>query len=105
MTPHLDAGPCLVQRRTPIGPNETSEDLEPRLAELGVVAVIEAIDLLATGRAHHVAISQDSSKATKAPRLKKEDGLINWLRTAAEIHNQVAALSTLAQNVHVFAPQ
>ena len=35
MTPQLDAGPCLVQHRTPIGPDETAPDLETRLAELG----------------------------------------------------------------------
>jgi methionyl-tRNA formyltransferase len=91
MTPHLDAGPCLVQKRTSIGPNETSEDLEPRLAQLGVSAVHESIGLLASGRADDVAIPQDPKQATKAPRLKKEDGLVNWSRTAAEIHNQVRA--------------
>src|SRR5206468_6258911 len=47
MTPQLDGGPCLVQRRTPIAAGETAPQLEARLAHLGVDAVLEAITLLA----------------------------------------------------------
>jgi methionyl-tRNA formyltransferase len=90
MTPQLDAGPCLVQKSTSIGPQETALDLEPRLAEFGVAAVLEAIELLQAGRTDD-AIPQDSSLASKAPRLKKTDGLIDWSRTARDIHNQVRA--------------
>ena len=49
MTPQLDAGPCLVQHRTPIGPTETAPELEARLAELGTGAVLEAIGILSRG--------------------------------------------------------
>ncbi|MEX2141298.1 MAG: methionyl-tRNA formyltransferase [Pirellulales bacterium] len=90
MTPRLDAGPCLVQRSTPIEPNETAMDLEPRLADLGARAVLEAINLLDSGHAAAV-IPQDPKLATKAPRLKKTDGLIDWSRPAREIRNQVRA--------------
>jgi methionyl-tRNA formyltransferase len=91
MTPQLDGGPCLVQTRTPIGPEETTPELEARLAELGVAAVLEAINLLASGEASKTP-PQDPKLATKAPRLKKEDGLVNWSRPAAAIANQVRAL-------------
>jgi methionyl-tRNA formyltransferase len=91
MTPQLDGGPCLVQRRTAIGPQETTAELEPRLAELGVSAVLEAINLLATGEATKMP-PQDPKLATKAPRLKKQDGAVDWSRPAVAIFNQVRAL-------------
>jgi methionyl-tRNA formyltransferase len=47
MTPQLDAGPCLVQVRTPIRADEDAQALEARLAEMGVDAVRDALDLLA----------------------------------------------------------
>ncbi len=90
MTPKLDAGPCLVQRATPIGPDETAVELEPRLAELGAPAVLEAIEMLAEGRSG-AGIVQDPAAATQAPRLKKSDGLIDWTRSAEQIRNQVRA--------------
>jgi methionyl-tRNA formyltransferase len=91
MTPKLDAGPALVQRSTPIGANETAPELELRLAALGSGAVLEAIDVLATGR-EGCGIEQDPKLATKAPRLKKEDGLVDWTRSAVCLFNQVKAL-------------
>lgn len=93
MTPRLDAGPCLVQRATPIEPDECADQLERRLAELGVSAVHEAIELLQEwdGQSTLGAI-QDSQQATKAPRLKKSDGRIDWKKSAAAIRNQVRAL-------------
>jgi methionyl-tRNA formyltransferase len=91
MTPRLDAGPCLVQRRTVIDSNETAIDLEPRLAELGAPAVLQAIEMLERGKAVD-ACPQDATKATKAPRLKKTDGLVDWSRAAIQIRNQVRAL-------------
>ena len=89
MTAGLDAGPAIVQRATPIGPEETAAEVEPRLAELGAPAVLEAIEALEAGTARP--IEQDHRQATRAPRLKKEDGAVDWSRPAAEIHNQVRA--------------
>ncbi len=91
MTPQLDAGPCLVQVRTPIEPQETTPHLEIRLAELGISAVIKAIEMLSRGDTQNV-VSQAANLATKAPRLKKEDGQVDWSRPAAAISNQVRAL-------------
>jgi methionyl-tRNA formyltransferase len=90
MTPRIDAGPALAQARTPIGPEETAADLEPRLAELGAPLVCRVIDDLAAGRASP--IPQDSVQASRAPRLKKNDGEIDWSRDAAAIKNQIRAL-------------
>jgi methionyl-tRNA formyltransferase len=91
MTAKLDAGPCLIQKQTPIDPDETSLDLEPRLAELGAPAVLEAIELVAGGVSGS-GVPQDTEMATKAPRLSKTDGLVDWSRTSTEIRNQVRAL-------------
>jgi methionyl-tRNA formyltransferase len=92
MTPRLDGGPIIAVRRTPIGPRETNEELEPRLAMLGVEAVREAIDLLARARpGEALGEPQDVSQATKAPRLSKTQGLVDWSRTDMQIVNQVRA--------------
>ncbi len=90
MTPGLDAGPCLAQQRTPIDPDEDAEHLEARLAKLGAEAVLQVIDALESSHAQPVV--QDKSLASKAPRLKKELGAIDWSRSAIEIKNQVRGL-------------
>jgi methionyl-tRNA formyltransferase len=91
MTPQLDGGPALVQLHTPIGPEETSPELEARLSTVGIGAVLEAIKIISQG-GPMAGIVQNSSQATKAPRLTKELGQVNWTRSAGEIFNQVRAL-------------
>ncbi len=83
----LDTGPMLLSRRTSIGPEETSGQLEPRLARLGAELLIETVSGLASGTLHPV--PQDHTQATLAPLLKKEDGRIDWTRPAQELVNQV----------------
>jgi methionyl-tRNA formyltransferase len=90
MTPQIDAGPCIAQAATPIGAEETAVEVEARLAELGAPLVRSAIDALAAGRAE--ALPQNPSLASKAPRLKKTDGAIDWARPAECLKNQVRAL-------------
>jgi methionyl-tRNA formyltransferase len=90
MTPGLDAGPCLGQQRVAIDPDEDAGQLEARLATLGAKLVCQVVDQLAAGSARP--LEQDPSLASKAPRLKKEHGAIDWSRTAGEIKNQVRAL-------------
>jgi methionyl-tRNA formyltransferase len=90
MTPVVDAGPCIAQAETEIEPEETAAELEKRLAELGAWLILRAIDAMKSGNLE--AIAQDPSLASKAPRLKKSDGLIDWLRSAAAIKNQIRAM-------------
>jgi methionyl-tRNA formyltransferase len=90
MTPGLDAGPCLGQQRTPIDPDEDAGQLEARLASMGANLVLQVIEQLETGTSKP--IPQDKTLASKAPRLKKEQGAIDWSRPAQEIKNQVRAL-------------
>lgn len=89
MTRGLDAGPSLSQESVVIGDDETAETLEPRLAELGVTLTLDVVDALAAD--HAEATAQDMSLATRAPRLKKSDGAIDWTRTATQIRNQIRA--------------
>jgi methionyl-tRNA formyltransferase len=72
----LDSGPVLLSRRLEIGPEETSADLEQRLARLGATVLREAVTGLAEGRL--TPTPQDDSRATLAPRLRKEEGRIDW---------------------------
>ena len=91
MTPKLDAGPCLAQRSVTISSDETAVELEARLADLGVQSVLDAIKTLTTP-GEPVGIDQDGLAVTLAPRLKKEDGRVDWSRSAEQIRNQVRAL-------------
>jgi len=90
ITPQLDAGPSIAQARVAIGPDETAVELEARLAELGAGLICEAIDRLELGDVQPIA--QDAALASKAPRLKKTDGAIDWTRPALAIKNQIRAL-------------
>ncbi len=90
MTPGLDAGPCLGIQRISISGDETAGELEARMAELGAELVTQVVDQLEEGIANPV--MQDKSQVTKAPRLSKEHGQIDWKRPAQEIKNQIRAL-------------
>lgn len=90
MTPQVDAGPCLAQATTPIDPEENAVELECRLAALGAPLVLQTIDMIAAGSPRP--LPQDPALATKAPRLKKTDGAIDWSRSASAIKNQIRAL-------------
>jgi len=93
MTPKLDGGPILAIARTPIGEDETSAELEPRLSQLGVPAVLNAIEQLSHwDRVSPIGTPQDQSLATHARRLRKTDGNVVWTRSARRIHNQVRGL-------------
>ena len=90
MTPRVDAGPVIAQGRTPIEPDETAQELEVRLADIGAWFVTRAIDLLEAGNLQ--ALPQNPALASQAPRIKKTDGLIDWGRPATAIHNHVRAM-------------
>ncbi len=90
MTPKIDAGGIVSIARTPIGPDETAGELEVRLAQLGAPLIAEAIAALAAGSV--TILPQDRSKVTKAPKLRKEDGLIDWRKPAQSVHDLVRAM-------------
>ena len=86
----MDAGPMLGKASRSIGPDETSDVVERDLATLGAELLIRTLEDLTEGRTS--AQDQDHSLATFAPRLTKQDGVIDWSATAREIHNQVRGL-------------
>jgi methionyl-tRNA formyltransferase len=91
MTTKLDAGPVLQQRQTPIQPDESADALEARLSQLGVEPTILAIETLALGD-EQAGIEQDPEKTTKAPRLKKSDGQLDFRYPIAWIDRQIRGL-------------
>lgn len=86
----LDTGPVLASLSTPIGPQEDSRDLSSRLSVLGAKLLVETLEGLSKGIV--VARPQEEQGATYAPRLCKEDGLIDWGQPAERIWRQVRAL-------------
>ncbi|HEV2299383.1 MAG TPA: methionyl-tRNA formyltransferase [Candidatus Acidoferrales bacterium] len=85
----LDTGPILEQVEVDIGPEETAPQLSERMAEAGAPLMLGTLRRLAQGTIQSK--PQDNSKATLAPPLKKEEGLIDWPKPAASIYNQIRA--------------
>jgi methionyl-tRNA formyltransferase len=83
----MDTGPILSQSELDIGPDETAPELYARMSEAGSELVVET--LLKFGRAEIAPIPQNSANASYAPILKKEDGRIEWSRTAQQIYNRI----------------
>ncbi len=90
ITPRIDAGGMIAVARTTIGPDETAGELEHRLALIGAPLIAQAIESIAANTAQ--VIPQDRSKVTRAPKLSKDDGLIDWSLPALSIHNHVRAM-------------
>lgn len=86
----LDAGPMLAAATRPIGPDETSVEVERALADLGASLLMSTLDRLSTDPLPEV--PQDERAATYAPPLKKDEGAMDWSRSAAEIHNAIRGL-------------
>lgn len=87
----MDTGPILLQERIPIDPRDTAGTLTEKLSLQGAKMITTALPLIASGKL--LPTVQDSSRATLAPLLKKEDGRIDWEREAQEIHNRVRGMS------------
>jgi methionyl-tRNA formyltransferase len=104
----LDTGDMLLKAETEIGPDENAIELGGRLAVMGARLLVETLAGLAAGTI--VAEKQDAAQATWAPLLKKQDGLIDWTRDAAAVHNQVRGLQPwpgayttfLGQSLHIW---
>lgn len=86
----MDTGPILLQRKTEILPDDTAGTLADRLSRIGAELLIETLDRLSEGSLK--AIPQDSTRASNAPLLKKEDGRIDWSKSAVEIERQIRAM-------------
>ena len=83
----LDTGDILLQKELSIAPDDTAETLAPRLAAIGADLIVETLHGLQSGTIR--SRKQDDSQSSLAPILKKEDGLIDFSRTATEIVNRL----------------
>lgn len=87
----LDTGDIILQRATPIGPEEDRPALEARLARLGAELLVETLDRIEAGNAPR--IPQDEARATYTPRLTRSDGEVVWDEPADLLQNRVRALN------------
>ena len=83
----LDTGDILLQKEIPVEAKDTAETLAPRMANIGAELVRETLLGLRAGTVHPT--PQDNTKASLAPILKKEDGEIDFHRSAQEICNRL----------------
>jgi methionyl-tRNA formyltransferase len=86
----LDAGAMLAIRRRPIGPDETSVEVEHDLARIGADLLIETVDALAIGSLTET--PQPEEGITYASKLTKEESAVSWTEPALRIHNLVRGL-------------
>jgi methionyl-tRNA formyltransferase len=91
MNEHMDAGDIIMQSVTDIDDNETYGELQTRLAQIGADLVIKTLNLIRDDKYQHT--PQDKDLVTLAPKIKKEECVIDWNKPAKEIHNLIRGLS------------
>jgi len=89
MVKALDAGPILVQARTPVPDDETYGELQLRLAEMGAMALIEALTLIDIGRA--IETPQNDALATYAGKVGRGEARVDWTKDAATVSRIIRA--------------
>jgi methionyl-tRNA formyltransferase len=83
----MDTGDMLLKEEVSIDDEDTGETLSEKLSEIGARLLIRTLNLLKEGKLNF--IPQDHTQATYAPMLKKEDGNIDWKKSAEEIRNHI----------------
>ncbi|MEW5863137.1 MAG: methionyl-tRNA formyltransferase [Pseudomonadota bacterium] len=86
----LDTGPILAQRRIPIGPQDDAQTLHDRLAALGAEMIVRTLADIAAGRAR--AVPQPQEGVSYAPKITKDEAVIDWSQPCAEIERRIRAL-------------
>lgn len=90
MNEKMDEGDIVMRRDISLDPGETNITLNERLSELGAGLLMESLALIETGVEKFT--QQDGSRATHAPKLRKEDGLIDWHQDALSVQRKVRGL-------------
>ncbi len=88
----LDSGPVYRSRAVPIA-EHTADSMHDLLAQVGAETLLEVLQPMAQGE-NVSAVVQDHSQSTHAPKLRKEDGLINFQNSAAQVHAQVRGVTS-----------
>lgn len=91
MNEKMDEGDVVASKEVPIEDNDTNITLSEKLSEEGARLLLYVLDGIDAGKTPYFQ-KQDSSKATYAPKLKKNDGLIDWNDTSAVIRNKVRGM-------------
>ncbi|MDR0439019.1 MAG: methionyl-tRNA formyltransferase [Methanocalculaceae archaeon] len=91
ITQELDAGDVILSHSLVIGEDDTFGELHDRMATLGAEALMEALNQIDCGRVH--ATPQDSTQATYAPQITKEERIITWELPVGVVHNRIRGLS------------
>lgn len=86
----LDSGDIIAQTKTAIAPDENAGQLSDRLSLLAALLLLETIDSIESGKA--VYTKQDDALATKAPKLKKSDGFIDFIEPAQNLRRKILGL-------------
>ncbi|MFA5813941.1 MAG: methionyl-tRNA formyltransferase [Patescibacteria group bacterium] len=87
----LDTGPIILQKTIAIDPDETYPELEKKLVKIGSAALLEAVPKYISGELPLT--PQDNSQATVCKQLTREDGKVDWRKSAREIYNQYRGLT------------
>ena len=87
----LDTGPIILQKPLNIAPEDTYTTLDEKMAKIAILGLLEAIPQYISGALQPV--PQDNSKATTTKQLTREDGRVDWQKTAQEIYNQCRGLT------------
>jgi methionyl-tRNA formyltransferase len=86
----VDVGDIILQQKVEIGEEETAGELHDKLANLGAKVLLETVNLIAENKASR---NYQQGEVTKAPKISKELGHIQWQRSASEIRNLVRGLN------------
>ena len=87
----LDTGDMILKAHCSIGAEETAGELHDKLMQLGADLLCRTVSLIGQGQSPRE--PQDDALATYAPPLTAEDEIVNWQKSAVEIHNQVRGLN------------
>ena len=87
----VDTGKIILQKKIEIGENETAGALSFRLSMLGAEAVVETLSRIEEGDVN--LLEQGSFLSTEAPKIRKEDCIIEWSKPASMVHNFIRGFS------------
>ena len=87
----VDTGDIILNMPVTIGPDETAGELSSRMMEIGAALSLKTVELVERERS--AGLKQPSKGQRPAPKLKKQDGRIDWTNDARTIHNQVRGMN------------
>jgi methionyl-tRNA formyltransferase len=89
----IDTGNILFSEKTPILPDDTAEDLHDKLMDIGAQLLVKTVRAIYKGEIEGTPQPQNDEQLKTAPKIHKEDCLINWDRPAQEVYNFIRGLS------------